>query len=75
MAAGDVQTGGGFGIVRAALQIFTIVYLLEEVVGPIDDRLWQVDPVGHCADFLEGRYQGPVGTAHRAAILVFGGWK
>lgn len=75
LPAGDVQTGGRFGIVRAALQVFAVVHLLEQIVRPVGDRFRQVNAVRHRADFLERRNQRPVGAAHRATVLILGSWK
>lgn len=54
LTAGNVQAGGRFGIIRSAFQILAIVHLLEQVVRPIGDRFRQINPIGHCADLLEG---------------------
>lgn len=73
LPARDVQTGGRLGVVRAALQVLAVVHLLEQIVGAVDDRLRQIDAIGHRADLLEGGDEGAIGAGHRAAVLVFGG--
>lgn len=35
LAAGDVQAGGGNGVVTAAFQRLSVVYLLEQQVGAV----------------------------------------
>lgn len=47
LTAGDVEAGGRFSIVGAALQALAVVHLFEEIVGAIHNCLWQVNAVGH----------------------------
>lgn len=72
LAAGNVQAGGRFGIIRSPFQILAIVHLLEQVVRPIGNRFRQINPIGHCADFLEGCNQRTIRATHRASVLIFG---
>ena len=70
MPAGDVEAGGSDGLVGPPLQAAAVVDHLEERVGPVRDRLGQVDPVCHGGDGPECVDEGPVGAADRAAVGV-----
>ena len=62
--AGNVETSRSNGIVAAALQILSVMHLLEQLFCSVDDRGGQVDSVSHVRYFSESVGQGSVGTSH-----------
>ena len=64
LAAADVEARGSDGVVGAALQVASIVHLLEEVVGAVDDGAGQADAIGHQRDLTERVRQRSVRAAH-----------
>ncbi len=68
--AGDVEAGGGYGLVRPALEVASVVDHLKERVGPVHDGPGQVEAIAHVGDGAKCVDQRPVGAAHGATVAA-----
>lgn len=64
LPAGDVQTRGGDRVVRATLQVFAVVHLLEQRISSVHNSFRQIDTIRHTVDLAKSIEQSSVGTAH-----------
>ena len=60
LSAGDVDTRGCDGILRAASYAFILVALLEQGRGTIDDSTRETNAAGHLSNAVEAASQGLV---------------